>query len=161
MWWQFSRACGIIGSGKTTWQLIYMKKLLILIVGLGAVFVTSCGVYKIDVQQGNILEREAIDKLELGMTMRQVRFILGTPSITDPFHTNRWDYIYILYGGSGELEQTSLTLDFDGEKLAKITHGPGSKASSSKKKAHPGASRTTSPGPAPIDQDLPNRDLGY
>ena len=46
--------------------------------------------------QGNLLKQEDIDQVEIGMTRNQVRFLLGTPMIDDPFHEERWDYIYYL-----------------------------------------------------------------
>jgi len=46
--------------------------------------------------QGNLLKQEDIDQVEVGMTRNQVRFLLGTPMIDDPFHEERWDYIYYL-----------------------------------------------------------------
>ena len=46
--------------------------------------------------QGNLLNQEDVDQVEVGMTRPQVRFLLGTPMIDDPFHKNRWDYIYYL-----------------------------------------------------------------
>ena len=46
--------------------------------------------------QGNLLEQEDVDQVTLGMTRGQIRFLLGTPMIDDPFHENRWDYVYYL-----------------------------------------------------------------
>ena len=46
--------------------------------------------------QGNLLKQEDIDQVDIGMTRNQVRFLLGTPMIDDPFHEERWDYIYYL-----------------------------------------------------------------
>lgn len=51
-------------------------------------------VYKVEVQQGNVITQEMIDKLKPGMSRSQVRFVLGTPPVTDIFHPNRWDYYY-------------------------------------------------------------------
>ena len=57
----------------------------------------ACGcVYQATLSQGNLLDQEDIDQLEVGMTRAQVRFLLGTPMIDDPFHENRWDYVYYL-----------------------------------------------------------------
>src|SRR5262249_47982648 len=50
--------------------------------------------YSPEIPQGNIVTQEMVDKLKLGMTKNQVRFVLGTPLINDPFHPNRWDYVY-------------------------------------------------------------------
>ena len=52
--------------------------------------------YKIEIQQGNVITQEMVDKLKPGMTRSQVRFALGSPMISDAFHDNRWDYIYRL-----------------------------------------------------------------
>lgn len=53
-------------------------------------------VYKLEVQQGNIVTQEMIDKLKPGLTRNQVRYVLGTPLVTDPFHQDRWDYYFYL-----------------------------------------------------------------
>jgi outer membrane protein assembly factor BamE len=51
-------------------------------------------VYRIDVQQGNYLTQDAVDKLKVGMTKAEVRQALGTPLLVDVFHSNRWDYYF-------------------------------------------------------------------
>ena len=50
--------------------------------------------YQVEVQQGNVVTREMIDKLKPGMSKSQVRFVLGTPLVVDAFHADRWDYVY-------------------------------------------------------------------
>lgn len=76
--------------------------------------------HRIDVQQGNALEQEVVEKLKTGMTRSQVRFLLGTPLLVDPFHSNRWDYVYN-YRTAGKLtEKKRLALIFEGEVLARI-----------------------------------------
>lgn len=54
----------------------------------------SFGVYKIDINQGNYLSQDMVDKLKVGMTQAQVKQVLGTPLITSPFRPDRWDYVY-------------------------------------------------------------------
>ena len=54
---------------------------------------TAC-VYRANISQGNIVVEEDLDQVELEMTRNQVRFLLGTPMIDDPFHADRWDYVY-------------------------------------------------------------------
>ena len=62
-----------------------------------ALLLSGClSVYKVEVQQGNVVTQEMIDKLKPGMTPSQVRFVMGTPLIVDPFHQDRWDYYYYL-----------------------------------------------------------------
>ncbi len=50
--------------------------------------------YKMDILQGNEITTDQTGKLKLGMSRSQVRFVLGTPLLTDPFHPNRWEYVY-------------------------------------------------------------------
>lgn len=65
------------------------------------------GIYKFDIQQGNLITQEMIDQLKPGMTKSQVRFIMGTPLIADTFSQDRWDYFYSLQPGdrSGEVRE--------------------------------------------------------
>jgi outer membrane protein assembly factor BamE len=76
--------------------------------------------YRIDVQQGNALEQESVEKLKPGLSRSQVRFLLGTPLLVDPFHSNRWDYVYNFRKGGKLTEERRLALFFDGEVLARI-----------------------------------------
>ena len=78
------------------------------------------GVYRIDIQQGNIVDREMLDQLEIGMEPRKVRFILGTPLLVDPFNQNRWDYFYSLRRGSGEEVRQRVSVYFVDDRLARI-----------------------------------------
>ncbi len=70
------------------------------------------GVYKIDIQQGNVVTQDMIDQLKPGMTRRQVRFIMGNPLITDTFHANRWDYLYSIQPGGRQRYQERVSLVF-------------------------------------------------
>lgn len=56
---------------------------------------TGC-VYRQNIAQGNLVKEEDVAQLEVGMTRNQVRFLLGTPMVSDPFHRERWDYVYYL-----------------------------------------------------------------
>lgn len=78
------------------------------------------GVYRIDVQQGNIVDREMLDQLEIGMEPRKVRFILGTPLLVDPFNQNRWVYLYSLRRGSGDELRQRVSVYFVDDRLARI-----------------------------------------
>jgi len=77
-------------------------------------------VYKMTVQQGNIITEEMVDRLEPGMTKSQVRFLLGTPMLTDLFHTNRWDYTYTIRRGHADMKSTRLTLLFEDDALVRV-----------------------------------------
>jgi outer membrane protein assembly factor BamE len=74
-------------------------------------------VHHIDVQQGNYLDPTTVAKLKLDMTRSQVRFVMGSPLLTDPFHPERWDYVYIDYKGGTLKQEKRLTLIFEGDKL--------------------------------------------
>ena len=75
----------------------------LLVVALAAL-VCAC-VYRIDIQQGNLLEESAIDQVTAGMTRSQVRFLLGTPMVADSFHRDRWDYMYYFRKGRSRRAQ--------------------------------------------------------
>lgn len=78
--------------------------------------------YKIPIQQGNFLDAEVIGKLKPGMTRSQVRFLLGTPLITDPFHPERWDYVYYTNNEFQKPQDVRrLSLLFEGDKLKQAT----------------------------------------
>jgi outer membrane protein assembly factor BamE len=77
--------------------------------------------YKPTVQQGNIITKDMVDQLRTGMTREQVRFLLGTPMLTDVFHQNRWDYPYILERPrAGEVHIRKLHVIFEEGKLARF-----------------------------------------
>ena len=70
--------------------------------------------YKINIQQGVVVTQEMADQLKTGMTRDQVRFVLGTPILTDPFHADRWDYPFRFQPGRGRIEERRFTVWFDG-----------------------------------------------
>ncbi|MDP3847221.1 MAG: outer membrane protein assembly factor BamE [Pseudomonas sp.] len=71
------------------------------------------GVYKLDIQQGNVVTQDMIDQLKPGMTRRQVRFIMGNALISDTFHPNRLDYLYTLQPGGGQRQQEHASILFN------------------------------------------------
>jgi len=77
-------------------------------------------VYRVDIQQGNVIDQAMIDKLEPGMTRAKVKFIMGTPLLVDPFHSNRWEYIYSNEPGSGGRVQRHVALFFKDDKLTHV-----------------------------------------
>ncbi len=81
------------------------------------------GVYRIDMQQGNVIEQEMLDKLKPGMEKGQVHFIMGTPTIVDPFHDDRWEYIYTYSKGGKRREQRHITIFFEDDKLTYLGGG--------------------------------------
>jgi len=96
--------------------------LLVALVGCGSNFGFP-GVYRINVEQGNVVNEEMVEKLRPGLNKRQVRYIMGTPLIEDSFHDDRWDYRYLLRNGTTTLLETRLTLWFENDELARA-EGP-------------------------------------
>lgn len=87
---------------------------------LALVLASAC-VYKLDVQQGNKLEADDVDRVEIGMSRNQVRFLLGTPVVDDLFHSDRWDYIYYFKPGRGATaDRRWLIVWFDGDTVREI-----------------------------------------
>ena len=79
---------------------------------------TGCKlIYKQNVQQGNAHEQEDLDQVQLGMTKKQVAYLLGTPAVQDPFHQDRWDYISMLSRRGGEPVRRLVTLTFENDAL--------------------------------------------
>jgi outer membrane protein assembly factor BamE len=93
--------------------------LLVLLLLAGCSSVPSV-LYKIEIQQGNVITQDMVDKLKPGMSRSQVRFALGSPLISDPFHDNRWDYVYRLEQKGRLVEQRKLTVFFEGDNLVRI-----------------------------------------
>jgi len=80
---------------------------------------TTLAVYKIDINQGNYLSQDMVDKLKVGMTKPQVRTALGTPLVTSAFRESRWDYVYE-YAKQGKVrEHRQFTVYFVDDKLAR------------------------------------------
>ncbi len=77
------------------------------------------GVYKLDINQGNFLSEDMVNKLKVGQTKPQVRTALGTPLLNDVFHENRWDYIYEFQRQGKTVEHRRLTVYFIDDKLAR------------------------------------------
>ena len=76
---------------KRNWTLVFCL--------FAALLLSSGCVYRASIAQGNLVKEDNLAQLEVGMTRKQVRFLLGTPMIDDPFHRDRWDYVYYLKVG--------------------------------------------------------------
>ena len=94
-----------------------MCKHRIIITYLASVLLVSCSIYKLDVQQGNVVTQEMVDQLQPGMTERQVRYIMGSPLLVDVFHQTRWDYVYTDQPGNEARMQRKVSLLFEGKVL--------------------------------------------
>lgn len=91
-----------------------------------SMLLASCGgvpfltPYKMDIRQGNLVTAEMRDKLKPGMSRQQVRYVLGTPMISDAFHGNRWDYVYRLEQDGKLVDKQRLTIYFEGDRLVRF-----------------------------------------
>jgi len=81
-------------------------------------------VHKIDIQQGSVVTQEAAAQLKPGMTREQVRFVLGTPPLTDIFHTDRWDYPFTMQRRGGPIEKRSFVVHFEQNRLKSFGGDP-------------------------------------
>ena len=97
-----------------------LRTLLILTTLIVALGLEAC-VYRAAISQGNLLKDEDLEQVELGMTRSQVRFLLGTPLIDDPFHRDRWDYVYYLtIGRNPATFKRWVTIEFEDGVVSEI-----------------------------------------
>tara|TARA_Y100001954_G_scaffold44128_1_gene45926 strand:- start:122 stop:454 length:333 start_codon:yes stop_codon:yes gene_type:complete len=93
------------------------NKLSILIISL---LLSNCSIpriFQVVISQGNLVDQEMLDKLEIGMTESQVKFVMGTPLISDTFYPNRWDYFTSVTQGDNTYTNQKITLYFKDNKL--------------------------------------------
>lgn len=96
---------------------IIVRSLILLAVLLAG----ACNpIYKPPVQQGNVLDQDMIDQLRPNMSKRQVELVLGTSSLNSAFHADRWDYVWTLRIGRGEVQKRRLTVVFKDDKLVRL-----------------------------------------
>lgn len=87
---------------------------LAVIMGLSLGGCAFPGVYKIDIQQGNIIKPEDLNKLKPGMSRDDVQFVLGTPLVNNSFRNDRDYYLYTFQDSGGEILQQRVTVFYDG-----------------------------------------------
>lgn len=97
--------------------------------------------YRMDIQQGNFISQEMVSQLKPGMTKEQVRFVLGTPLVTDIFHADRWDYVYYRDNRRGPREERKIAVVFENGKLARVVGD----VVAAQPKAEPGVAAPASP----------------
>ena len=86
------------------------------------IFIVSCSIpktYEVVISQGNLVDQEMMDQLEVGMTESQVKFVMGSPLISDTFYPNRWDYFTSVTQGTKTYTEQKITLYFVDDKLAR------------------------------------------
>jgi outer membrane protein assembly factor BamE len=78
-------------------------------------------VYRVNIPQGNYLEAKSLDQVQVGMTRSQVRYLLGTPMLADPFHPDRWDYLYYFkLGKTQKVDRRLVVIYFAEDKVLRI-----------------------------------------
>jgi outer membrane protein assembly factor BamE len=118
-------------------------------------------VYRPNIQQGNLLRLDDVNQVTVGMTRSQVRYLLGTPMVADPFHPDRWDYIYTLRRGrETKVDRSYFVVHFDGDKVARVDKIDMPDASDiekmkANKAKRDGADPDRAPAPAPAVQPPP------
>ena len=85
--------------------------------GACTILPASLSVYKLDINQGNYVTQDQVDKLRVGQTRTEVRAVMGTPLVNDPFHANRWDYMYEFNRQGVTLEHRQFVLFFVDDRL--------------------------------------------
>jgi outer membrane protein assembly factor BamE len=76
--------------------------------------------YRIDIVQGNVITKEQAERVRPGMTRLQVRDLLGTPLLTDPFHAARWDYVFTMRRPDTDVQARQVVVYFDGDQVQRI-----------------------------------------
>lgn len=92
---------------------------LVFVAMISAIFLPGC--YRIPINQGNRLEQTALDRLQIGMTREQVRYVMGTPVLQEPFDQSRWNYVLRYKTKTGEYKEHTVILHFNGDTLSQIT----------------------------------------
>lgn len=93
----------------------------------GSFALTGCSdlqfpwVYRINIDQGNIITQDMVNQLKPGMSRSQVQFVMGSALIADTFHDDRWDYVYTLQDSKGKRKEQRLTVFFQDDKLSAIS----------------------------------------
>jgi outer membrane protein assembly factor BamE len=80
--------------------------------------------YRAEIVQGNVVTSEQIDRVKPGMNRAQVRDILGSPLVSDLFHADRWDYVFMLNRQGTSLQKRAVVVIFEGDKLVRVDAPP-------------------------------------
>lgn len=98
-----------------------MKKIALLILTLAIVGCGPIKPYEIDIQQGNQIDKQTVNKLHIGMSKDEVVDVIGSPVLGDTFCDDHWSYIYTMQKNGGKIEKRNLELDFHNGKLVKTS----------------------------------------
>ena len=103
-----------------------LRRLSLVAAVLVAAALASGCIYRINIQQGNLLDADLIDQVEIGWSRAQVRFLLGTPLVNNPFDKDRWDYYYYFKAGKSRKKTTQhFVVFFDGDQVSGISRESG------------------------------------
>lgn len=106
-------------SGSTPFSA--MHRLTLILLAATVLLTSSACVYRANISQGNLLEEDDVEQVAIGMTQSQVRFLLGTPMIDDPFRRDRWDYVYYLKIGRKDASfKRWVSIEFEDGVVAEI-----------------------------------------
>ncbi len=112
-----------VGSIRAMRILILMIASLCLLSGCGISNIKIPKLYKVAIQQGNVITQDMVDKLKPGMTRRQVAFVMGEPVIQDPFDDTKWVYLYSIDVPGVFSQESLLILFFDENDLLTVISG--------------------------------------
>ncbi|MCZ6500747.1 MAG: outer membrane protein assembly factor BamE [Gammaproteobacteria bacterium] len=103
-----------------------LRRLSLVAAVLVAAALASGCIYRINIQQGNLLDADLIEQVEIGWSRAQVRFLLGTPLVNNPFDKDRWDYYYYFKAGKSRKKITQhFVVFFDGDQVSSISRESG------------------------------------
>ena len=134
-----------------------MRIIAPILLAAGALAASGC-IYKLEVQQGNVVAQESVSKLKKGMSKSEVRGILGTPLLMDPFHGNRWDYFFSTETRGRVQERNKFSVFFENDKLVSITgdiKAASAVSSATGPAGTPGPAAPAAPGAAPAKSAPP------
>lgn len=76
--------------------------------------------YRVEVVQGNVVTKEMLTQLREGLTREQVRYVLGSPLLTDVFHADRWDYVFTIRRQGTPAQERRVTVYFDQDRVSRF-----------------------------------------
>ncbi len=124
---EYETYCADRISDRPEGFIFFMKKTAVRFLSvIGLTVMTICAdgcAYRPDVYQGNFTEQKDVDKLRVGMTQEQVKFVLGTPMLLDPLDNTRWYYINFVRKGWSDPEFKTLVVLFDDDRVVKEISG--------------------------------------
>ena len=104
-----------------------MRKLLLTIISLSFINLSGCshfGIYRPDIEQGNVYTQPQVAKLRPGMSKQDVQMVMGDAVLVDTFDDNRWTYVYTFQRDGGSIAKKSVTLNFHNNRLTNIESNP-------------------------------------